>query len=606
MTLSYNPQNPLIVQSDRTVLLEVHNHLYEEARDRLGTFAELEKSPEHIHTYRISPLSLWNAAASGVKAGEILDTLNGYGKYSLPPNVARDIQDYIGRYGLVQLVDRGGRLFLTSRERAALAEIRGHKEAGTFITGQAPDGSLEIAPCHRGLAKQVLIKAGFPVEDLAGYVEGARLAFSLLPVTRSGQPFGLRDYQKAAADVFYAGGSARGGSGVLVLPCGAGKTILGLGAMARLQCQTLILTTNIIAARQWIGEIYEKTDLPREAVGEYSGETKSIKPVTVATYQILTSRKSKTGDFAHFALFNSMDWGLIIYDEVHLLPAPVFRITSELQARRRMGLTATLVREDGKEEDVFTLIGPKKYDIPWKVLEHRGWIAQALCTEVRLPLPAGSKMEYAVAEMKDKFRVASENPAKMAIIRRLVAKHAQDQVLVIGQYLRQLDEVAEQLGAPLITGKVGNLEREQLYEKFKKGEIKVLVVSKVANFAVDLPDANVAIQISGTFGSRQEEAQRLGRILRPKASGQAFFYTLVSKDTREQEFALNRQLFLTEQGYRYRIVTPEELDQPLPDAACSAEPGPPGAPGEGTGITGPGAGRVPHLRLVVNSGGGRR
>ncbi|HUW64372.1 MAG TPA: DNA repair helicase XPB [Spirochaetia bacterium] len=612
--MNYNPQNPLIVQSDRTVLLEVHNPLYEAARDRLSAFAELEKSPEHIHTYRISPLSLWNAAASGVKARDIRDALNDYGKFPLPANVARDIQDYIERYGLVKLVEREGRLFLTSVDPAALAEIRHHKEAGTFITGRAPDGSLELAPCHRGLAKQVLIKAGYPVEDLAGYVEGARLDFSLRPVTSAGQPFGLRDYQQAAADVFHAGGSARGGSGVLVLPCGAGKTVIGLGVMSLLQCQTLILTTNIIAARQWISELCEKTDLPREAVGEYSGETKSIKPVTVATYQILTSRKSKTGEFKHFALFNSMDWGLIIYDEVHLLPAPVFRITSELQARRRMGLTATLVREDGKEDDVFTLIGPKKYDIPWKVLEHKGWIAEAMCTEVRLPLAAGLKMEYAVAEMKDKFRIASENSAKMAIIRQLVAKHSQDQVLVIGQYIRQLEEVAEKLGAPLITGKVGNLDREKLYESFKKGEIKVLVVSKVANFAVDLPDANVAIQISGTFGSRQEEAQRLGRILRPKGSGGgAYFYSLVSKDTREQEFALNRQLFLTEQGYRYLIVTPEELGKPLP--SCAGTPDPDGVipdnlavsmddvrsqAMEKTGTTDRKAGAASHLRLVVN------
>jgi len=591
------------VQSDRTVLLEVHNPLYEEARDRLSSFAELEKSPEHIHTYRISPLSLWNAAAGGVQARDVLDTLHAYGKFPVPPNVARDIKDYIGRYGLVKLEDRGGRLFLTSRDRAALLEISHHKEAGALITGRTADGSLEIAPCHRGLAKQVLIKAGYPVEDLAGYVEGARLDFSLLPVTRSGQPFALRDYQKDAVEVFYAGGSARGGSGVLVLPCGAGKTILGLGVMARLQCQTLVLTTNIIAARQWINELYDKTDLSREAVGEYSGESKSIKPVTVATYQILTSRRHKTGEFEHFALFNSMDWGLIIYDEVHLLPAPVFRITSELQARRRMGLTATLVREDGKEDEVFTLIGPKKYDVPWKVLEHRGWIAQAQCTEVRLPLPAGLKMEYAAAEMKDKFRIASENPGKMAVIRRLVDVHARDQLLVIGQYVRQLEEVAETLGAPLITGKVDNVTREALYERFRKGEIKVLVVSKVANFAVDLPEANVAVQISGTFGSRQEEAQRLGRILRPKeGGGQAFFYTLVTKDTREQEFAARRQLFLTEQGYRYRIITPGELDQPWPGVSQSVPGGGALPPPGGTGTNG----CRPHLRLVVNRAGGRR
>jgi len=596
--VDYSPQNPLIVQSDRTVLLEVHNPLFDEARDQLSRFAELEKSPEHIHTYRITPLSLWNAAASGMTAARIREALNKYGKFPLPANVDRDIRDYLERYGLVKLVDRGGKLFLVSEDRAALLEIARHKEAAALIAGRAPDGGLELKPYHRGLAKQVLIKMGYPVEDLAGYVAGAKLAFSLLPVTRAGQPFALRDYQSAAVAAFHAGGSAAGGSGVVVLPCGAGKTMVGLGVMALLQCQTLILTTNIVATRQWIDELLARTDLPADAVGEYSGETKSIAPVTVATYQILTSRQSKTGDFTHFNLFNSRDWGLIIYDEVHLLPAPVFRITSELQARRRLGLTATLVREDGREEDVFSLIGPKKFDVPWKVLEHQGWIASALCTEVRLPLDSGLKMEYAAAETRDKFRIASENPAKMAVIHQLVAKHADDHVLVIGQYIRQLEEVAARLNAPLITGKVGNLEREELYDRFKKGEIGVLVVSKVANFAVDLPDANVAIQISGTFGSRQEEAQRLGRILRPKRDGGgAWFYSLVSRDTREQEFALNRQMFLTEQGYRYRIVTPEELKDGHAGPDRDEGELPPVAAGRNAG---------PHLRLVVNNGGGRR
>lgn len=613
----------MIVQSDRTVLLEVHNPLYEEARNRLSGFAELEKSPEHIHTYRITPLSLWNAAASGLQTQEILDALNFYGKFPLPANVSRDIRDYVDRYGLVKLVERQGRLFLISAEKAALAEIIHHKDARIFLAGQAPDGSLELKPGCRGLAKQILIKLGYPVEDLAGYVDGARLDFSLLPASRSGRPFGLRDYQIDAVETFYAGGSAKGGSGVLVLPCGAGKTVIGMGVMSRLQCETLILTTNITAARQWIAEICDKAVLPREVVGEYSGEIKEIKPVTVATYQILTSRSTKSGEFKHFRLFDSKDWGLIIYDEVHLLPAPVFRVTSELQARRRLGLTATLVREDGKEEDVFTLIGPKKYDIPWKDLEQQGWIATAFCTEVRLPMPDRLRMEYAVAEARNKFRIASENPAKLEAIWKLIGQHAGDQILIIGQYVNQLEEIARKLGAPLITGKVDNLQREKLYNGFKKGEIKVLVVSKVANFAVDLPDANVAIQVSGTFGSRQEEAQRLGRILRPKENGgSAYFYTLVSKDTREQEFALNRQLFLTEQGYRYRIVSPEELNGPVEAPPCRVEQKENSntadnsqessnrsnsrSAGKMSPAAGSAAGSKPHLRLVVSKAGERK
>ncbi len=558
--MAYNPQNPLIVQGDRTVLLEVHNSLYEEARDRLAAFAELEKSPEHVHTYRITPLSLWNAAAAGLSAQEMVDCLTTYGKFDLPDNVRRDILDFVGRYGLVQLLQREGRLVLYSADPAAIQEIWRHKALKPRLGDLLDPHTILVPPGNRGAVKQELIKIGFPAEDLAGYQDGAALDIRLREITPAGQPFALREYQHQAVEAFYAGGSARGGSGVLVLPCGAGKTVIGLAAMSRLGCETLVLTTNITAARQWIRELLDKTWLDPSLVGEYSGEVKEVKPVTVATYQILTARTRKDGEFTHFALFNQKDWGLIIYDEVHLLPAPVFRATAEIQARRRLGLTATLVREDQREGDVFTLIGPKKYDVPWKELERQGWIATAQCTEVRLELPSDIRMAYAMADHREKFRIASENPGKVELVQRLVERHRGDRILIIGQYLDQLKELAAVLDAPLITGQVGNREREQLYNAFRAGEVEVLVVSKVANFAVDLPDANVAIQVSGTFGSRQEEAQRLGRILRPKANGaQAHFYSLVTRDTRDHDFAMNRQLFLTEQGYRYRIIHADEL-----------------------------------------------
>ncbi len=558
--MDYQPHNPLIVQSDKTVLLEVMNPRFEEARDALAQFADLVKSPEHIHTYNITPLSLWNAAASGLDATAILDDLQRLSKFPLPENLRQDIADYVARYGRVQLVkDEGGQLLLKSGDAYLLTEIWHNKTVRPYLLEARPDALL-VDPDRRGHVKQAMIKVGFPVEDLAGYVPGAPLALMLRPTSLGGRAFGLRPYQELAVDAFYKDGSIFGGSGVIVLPCGAGKTVVGMGAMTTVQQKTLILTTNITAVRQWIDELMDKTTLPRDQVGEYSGEVKEIRPVTVTTYQILTYRESTDAKFLHFGLFNAQDWGLIIYDEVHMLPAPVFRITSEIQAKRRLGLTATLVREDGREEDVFSLIGPKRYDVPWKVLERQGFIAAATCHEIRVPLEDDRRLEYAVAADRTKFRIASENPAKNRLVHELVHRHDGDLILVIGQYLDQLKILAAELGAPLITGQVPTREREELYARFKQGEIKLLVVSKVANFAVDLPDASVAIQVSGTFGSRQEEAQRLGRILRPKADGSpAFFYSLVTRDTRDQEFAAKRQLFLTEQGYRYQISHAEEF-----------------------------------------------
>ena len=553
--MPYNPQNPLIVQSDRTVLLEVDNPLYESARDELARFAELEKSPEHIHTYRITSLSLWNAAASGLQTEDILETLDRYTKYDVPQNIIVEIGDYVSRYGRVKLIkapDEG--LLLQADDAALITEIIYNKSVKSMLGQQIDSQTIRVLSHLRGHLKQALIKIGFPVEDLAGYVSGTALDIMPRSITQSGVPFDLRDYQREAVAVFYAGGGAQGGSGVIALPCGAGKTIVGLGAMFETKCHALILSTTTIAVRQWIDELLDKTTISREEVGEYTGDRKEIRPITVTTYQILTYRRSRSEDFIHLGLFSEMDWGLIIYDEVHLLPAPVFRMTAEIQARRRLGLTATLVREDGREDDVFSLIGPKRYDVPWKQLEAQGWIATAECTEIRVELPEFLKMPYAVASARKKFRISSENPRKFQIVSQLIEQHRGDQILVIGQYIDQLKEVAARLNAPLITGKTTNIERGKLYDQFRRGEVKLLVVSKVANFAIDLPDANVAIQISGTFGSRQEEAQRLGRILRPKDNGAiAYFYSIVTRDSRDQEFAMNRQLFLTEQGYSYTI-----------------------------------------------------
>ncbi|MFP4057360.1 MAG: DNA repair helicase XPB [Candidatus Brocadiia bacterium] len=554
--------NPLIVQSDRTVLLEVDNPRYAEARDQVARFAELEKSPEHFHTYRITPLSLWNAAAAGLGAGEILEALERFTKYEVPRNIRFEVQDYVARYGRIRLERGEEGLLLVSPDAALIAEVGRHKLLRPFVVQALDEHTLVVRADRRGHVKQALIRLGYPAEDLAGYAEGEPLAIELREATSAGEPFVVRPYQQEAADVFFAGGSARGGSGVVVLPCGAGKTIVGIAAMARCQTHTLVLCTNITAARQWVRELLDKTTLDESQVGEYSGEVKDIRPVTIATYQILTYRRRKGEGFPHFKVFNARNWGLILYDEVHLLPAPVFRITAELQSCRRLGLTATLVREDKKEDDVFSLIGPKRYDVPWKVLEKQGWIATAACTEIRVPLPEELRMPYALASNREKFRIASENPAKLPILRRLLARRSDDRVLIIGHYLRQLHQVAKETGAPLITGSTPTRERDRLYEQFRQGQITELIVSKVGNFAIDLPDANMAIQVSGTFGSRQEEAQRLGRILRPKSDDSvARFYSLVTRDSRDADFAANRQLFLTEQGYAYTILDAHEMDE---------------------------------------------
>lgn len=561
------PGNPLIVQSDRSVLVEVDSPRYDEVRDHLARFAELEKSPEHIHTYRITPLSLWNAAASGMQAQGVVATLAEYGKYELPENVRRDIVDQMARYGRLKLVQEDGALYLVADDAALIAEVCHHKAVRAMLVGSPQRFRVAVAPGMRGPVKQALLKIGYPPEDLAGYVEGERLAIGLRAASAaSAAPFVLRGYQREAADIFYADGAAHGGSGVIVLPCGAGKTVVGLDIMAGVGASTLIITPSTVAARQWIAEIADKTDVPPEAVGEYTGDVKHVRPITVTTYQTLTYRRG--GGFPHLAIFDEREWGLIVYDEVHLLPAPVFRATADIQARRRLGLTATLVREDGRADDVFALIGPKKYDVPWKDLERQGWIATADCTEIRLDLPEARRMDYAVADERLKYAVAAQNPAKLDIVAELLDKHADDTVLVIGQYVEQLEAIARRFGIPLVTGKTSTAERERRYRELREGLAKRLVVSKVANFAIDLPDANVAIQVSGTFGSRQEEAQRLGRILRPKSDGRlAHFYTLVSRDTRDQEFAGNRQMFLTEQGYRYRILYGHEVAAFEPQAS---------------------------------------
>ncbi len=554
--------NPLIVQSDRTLLLTVDSPLYAEARDALACFAELQKSPEHIHTYRLTPLSLWNAAAAGHSADEVVDALTRFSRYDVPQNIVAEVRDYVARYGLLKLLRRDDKLVLVSEREDLITEIWHNRSARPTLIAQLDANTLEVAPEQRGHVKQALIKIGFPVEDLAGYVPGEDLLVAMRETTLDGQPFRLRKYQTEAADIFHAGGTERGGSGVVCLPCGAGKTVVGMRAMATLGKHTIILCTNITAVRQWIRELLDKTTLREDEIGEYTGETKELRPVTVTTYQILTYRRKKGEPFPHFEIFNAMNWGLIIYDEVHLLPAPVFRLTAEIQARRRLGLTATLVREDGREDDVFSLIGPKKYDVPWKVLEQQGWIATATCTELRVDLPEDLRLEYALAPLRTQMRIAAENPAKFPVVQRLVERHRGDRVLIIGQYLAQLHSISEALDAPIITGRTRNAERERLFGAFRTGEVPLLIVSKVGNFAVDLPDANVAIQVSGTFGSRQEEAQRLGRILRPKAEGTtARFYAIVTRDTKDQQFAANRSLFLTEQGYSYEILNAD--DAPL-------------------------------------------
>lgn len=551
---------PLIVQTDRTVLLEVQHPDYEPARDRLSRFAELEKSPEYVHFYRITPVSIWNAAALGERADDVVDWLVRQSRFPIVPVVLAQIREWFHRYGLLRLRPAGdGRLELLSDDAEVLQALVAQPSLASLVD-VGDDGRVRLPAEQRGECKQVLVKLGYPVDDLAGYRRGEALAFAMREADVGTAGFRARDYQKAAADAFHAGGSDRGGCGVVVLPCGAGKTVVGLLAMQLLQTNTLVLTTNTVAVRQWCRELLDKSTLTSEQVGEYTGELKQIRPVTVATYQILTHRKGKLDAFTHLDLFDKGGFGLIVYDEVHLLPAPVFRATAGIQARRRLGLTATLVREDGRADEVFSLIGPKRYELPWKQLERQGFLAPARCVEVRVPLGPLRLHRYAAAGARAQIRLAADNEHKDDVVGALLQTHARDRVLVIGQYLEQLQHLATLFQLPLITGQTPNAERDRLYAAFRRGELPRLIVSKVGNFAIDLPDANVAIQVSGTFGSRQEEAQRLGRVLRPKADGgPASFYTLVSADTREQEFAKKRQLFLTEQGYAYEIVAAADL-----------------------------------------------
>lgn len=540
---------PLIVQSDRTILLEVAHPDAEDARHELAVFAELERAPEHVHTYRITRLGLWNARAAGHTAEEIVATLERHAKFPIPSVVTVDIAETMNRFGRLT-IERGadGALLLQTSDPAVLREVSSAKTIAPLLGNKIDDATFPIEPWARGQLKQELLKRGWPAEDHAGFTPGT--PHEIVLETDS---WHLRDYQQKAIDSFVAGGS-----GVVVLPCGAGKTLVGAGAMATVKTNTLILVTNAVSARQWRDELLKRTSLTEDEIGEYSGQRKEVKPVTIATYQILTSKRK--GEFAHLSLLNALDWGLIIYDEVHLLPAPVFKLTAELQARRRLGLTATLVREDGREGDVFSLIGPKRFDAAWKDIEAQGFISPAACFEVRVDLPEGSRLEYAAAEDSERYRIAASAPEKQLITKRIIEQHPGESVLVIGQYIDQLEAMAEALDAPLITGQTPVDDRERLFNEFREGRVRVLVVSKVANFSIDLPEASVAIQISGSFGSRQEEAQRLGRLLRPKSSGlTASFYTLVTRDTVDQDFSQNRQRFLAEQGYAYTIVDAHTL-----------------------------------------------
>ena len=543
---------PLIVQSDHTILLETMSPAYEDARDALLGFAELVKSPEYIHTWRITPLSLWNAAAAGHSPAQVLDALERFARYPVPPNIPPSIEDKMGRYGTLRLVRDGPWLRLETDDPIRMDEIRHLAEARGLI-GEAIDAvSHRVSPRKRGELKQVLTSFGHPVQDLAGYADGDLFDMALTPALADGSPWSLRDYQVNAIDAFHGG--ATGGCGVIVLPCGAGKTLVGIGAMARLGMRTLILCTGNTAMQQWKREVIARTTLTEDQVGEYSSATKQLRPVTLTTYQMLTWREAKGAVPAHFRLFHEANWGLIIYDEVHLLPAPIFRETAYIQARRRLGLTATLVREDGRETDVFSLIGPKRFDLPWKQLEHQGWIATAQCIEVRVALSDADRARHATASARTRYRMAAMNARKGPIVGQLLERHADAQILILGTYLDQLHWMARRFDIPIVTGKTPKRERETLFGQFRDGTIRALALSRVGNFAVDLPTASVAIQISGTWGSRQEEAQRLGRVLRPKGhDNRAYFYTLVTADSREQELSERRQLFLTEQGYPYRI-----------------------------------------------------
>lgn len=545
-------RGPAIVQSDCTVLLEVGHPQCNEARRHISRFAELVSAPEHVHTYRITPLSLWSALAGGASAEWVLEVLERYARYPLPASLKEEVLHTCSRYGLVKLVRVGNRLLLQFKDPAIMEQVLGSPSFSDIAWEKRDSSSCWVQEVDRGRIKRACVGIGFPVEDLAGYSTGSYLPVGLLPVTRSGKPFCLREYQVEAIESFWQGGSASGGSGVIVLPCGAGKTVVGLGVMCKARTHTLIITTSVTATRQWLHEIRDKTDLDPSLMGEYTSRCKQIRPVTVTTYNMLTHRES--GRYSHLELFQSGGWGLVIYDEVHLLPAPIFRITSEIQAIRRLGLTATLVREDGREEDVFSLIGPKRYELWWRSLEQEGWIAEAECHEIRVDMDPEYRERYVVAGDRLRFRLAAENPRKIQVLERIISRHTGDRILIIGQYTEQLRQIAARLGAPLITGKTPAEQRGQLYASLRSGELSCLVVSKVANFSVDLPEARVAIQVSGTFGSRQEEAQRLGRVLRPKPDGgPAYFYTLVTRDSAEEEYARKRQQFLVEQGYQYRI-----------------------------------------------------
>ena len=568
-----NYENPLIVQGDRSLLLDVHAPLAEECRNALIPFAELEKSPEHLHTYRLTPLSLWNAASAGFSADDAAAVLQKYARYDVPQSVIAWIKETASRFGKITLlagpdievpVKEGSAekiiehyLYLKADSLPVYKEIFANHSVKKLLTASsdanAPEHSFLIHLTDRGTIKQLLLQAGWPVKDQVALTDGEPLDVSLRQITAAGQPLQIREYQTGAARALVGDKGPGTGFGTIVLPCGAGKTIVGMTIMDMLKTSTLIITTNISAVHQWIDELLDKTNLTRDKIAEYSGESKTIKQVTVATYQVLTWRPDKEGPYPHFSIFHERPWGLIIYDEVHMLPAPVFRVVADLQAVRRVGLTATLVREDGCEGYVFSLVGPKRYDVPWKELERDRWIATAECVEVRIDLPAYQEIDYAVAGTREKHKIASMNPEKLPVVSQIIKKFPADKILVIGQYLQQLDEIVKELGCPIITGKTPTVERDRIYNDFREGKIRVLVVSKVANFAIDLPDASLAIQVSGTFGSRQEEAQRLGRILRPKERKSRFF-TLITRNTVEEEFGSNRQKFLAEQGYEYKIV----------------------------------------------------
>jgi DNA excision repair protein ERCC-3 len=540
---------PLIVQSDKTLLLEVDHDLAGDCRREIAPFAELERAPEHVHTYRVTPLALWNARAAGHDAEQVVDALIKYSRYPVPHALLVDVADTMARYGRLRLEKHPVHgLVLISTDRAVLEEVLRSRKIAPLLGARVGDDAVVVHASERGSLKQALLKLGWPAEDLAGYVDG-----EAHPITLEQDGWELRSYQREATEAFW-----HGGSGVVVLPCGAGKTIVGAAAMAQVGATTLILVTNTVSAHQWKQELLKRTSLTEDEIGEYSGSKKEIRPVTIATYQIMTTRRK--GVYSHLEVFDARDWGLVLYDEVHLLPAPIFRMTADLQARRRLGLTATLVREDGREGDVFSLIGPKRYDAPWKDMETQGWIAPADCVEVRVTLTDSERLAYATAEPEERYRFCATTETKTGVIESLVRRHKGEQTLVIGQYIDQLDELGERLDAPVIKGETRIKERERLFQAFRSGEISVLVVSKVANFSIDLPEASVAIQVSGAFGSRQEEAQRLGRVLRPKASGKgARFYAVVARDTLDQDYAAHRQRFLAEQGYAYRIVDADDV-----------------------------------------------